>query len=397
VLGDEMCESCEKYCSRKCRKELIEKASKEDDKWEDRKLTDDKIDINDRLTSSLDKAFEYGDKNLANIFTLDGGDLYTSCQFIRKLKIPSSNIYVPAPFNGSHEETMNNEYNPDLKDIELHQEFAFDLLSRVDKKFLVIFLDYCGTFDGSLQTIPRIDIDLIFKRKLLCSSEFQYAKLALTFCLRDDRINTSHKDQIKRILDTVEKLAEKNDYRINNIDFKYEYGSSMFFCSFEVEECDEEEEYNRLMQNSLKEMKMIKKYDRPKNSIEHEEKADKSSNENSPVESKTIIEEKHNLPTLNRKRQRSKDDDEDEINRGKKEIKVNQKDPESKEEKLSNSFDKKDSNHWLEFVNKWGTHIFDSGVEMKERMLKEFKKVAWMEEFKKVATWMEKYDEIEFD
>jgi hypothetical protein len=203
------------------------------DSWESRSqmttASQEKIEINKKINEILlpllsDKA------HLARVVTLDGSDFHTSRQWI-KLGILPSNIIVPAPFLSSHEQKMTEE----LKSINLTKEFVFDTLGKLAPNSInCIFLDYLSTFNGNDVTVPRLDLEVLFSRKLLCDfPTFPDALLVITVSMRDGRDDKRREERFAKVWGTVAKIAAKYDYLTIPTMTKC-YAPAMFVCAFIV-------------------------------------------------------------------------------------------------------------------------------------------------------------------
>lgn len=179
------CVNCIDFTSKSRREQNLLDAAKIDDGWKET-VDKDKEVINKVFTDKLQPLID-GNRENALVVTLDGSNLYTSTCLVRNAGLPSKNILVPAPFNGKHNKTIKRRGNQDLKDVKISKLFLYDLILQLDPNnpLVAIFLDYCGTFTGNKYSRPLLDIELLFRRQLLCSAQFPEAYLMVTFCARN--------------------------------------------------------------------------------------------------------------------------------------------------------------------------------------------------------------------
>lgn len=181
------CVNCVDFTSKTRREQNLVEAAKIEDGWKGT-VDKDKEIINKVFTDKLQPLID-GNRENALVVTLDGPNLYTTSCLVRNAGLPSKNISVPAPFNGKHHKTAKKRGNQDLKDTKIWKLFLYDLILELDadKPLVGIFLDYCGTFTGNKYARPLLDIELLFRRQLLCSIQFPEAYLMVTFCARNPK------------------------------------------------------------------------------------------------------------------------------------------------------------------------------------------------------------------
>ncbi len=231
---------------------------KKKDTWKVRKPTENKAFVNKKLAAIVKSTVGHAPE-LADCIYLDGPNFGTSRCLAEDVGIPSANMHIPVPFSDKMHRRMLNadEAKKDgIADVNIHRGFAYDVLvkfAQEGKKFAFAYLDYLGNLNGGSHTRPRLDLDVLFKNRMLCPPAFPTSVLAITCCERNStplsgsgkelaEIGVAHvddelkspDDRIPRIVAAVTTLANLHDYEAHFC-FQHTYGS-MIVCAFFIKE-----------------------------------------------------------------------------------------------------------------------------------------------------------------
>lgn len=240
VINGAICEECKHHCSVEFRSDLKKDASIKIDEWETTESGESlyKKQINKIIVEEL-KPIIIGKEKFATMLTLDGNNMYTSKTWIHKLGIMAYNITIPAPFQTSHIETQSREGNEYLIEVNIKKEFLYDTLANSTTPYVGIFMDYCGTIDGNKWCRPYLDIDILFRRNLVCPVNFDQSILFVTFCGRNQYVKKSNGKSLLQgktfssLISTIQKISKHYGY-FADVCQTLSYKPAMFVCGFKI-------------------------------------------------------------------------------------------------------------------------------------------------------------------
>lgn len=182
------------------------------DKYNPKKKKDeiDKIECNKLFT-------RFARENIGDALILDAEDLRTTFWLKRR---DFKHIIVPNPY--VYDKIKRNRFiNP-------INELVGKYISKTNKNFTTVWLDYCCSFDGNEEMRPQEDIKLLFKRKLLTDN----STFAITFSFRKhERVEYTGQDE-DRVRNCIETGAFNNGYTA--ISKRTKRYKGMFFIIFKV-------------------------------------------------------------------------------------------------------------------------------------------------------------------
>ncbi len=193
-------------------------------KYDDSKMCEkaSKINANQLFLNALDK---YSNNTRGNILYLDAKSMLTT----KTLKsLQQKSILMPVNFDPLVMWFMRpskNKIRPFLGT--LRQSFEYHY--QRNEKLRGVWADYCGTFDGNKLCDPKDDLQYLFRSKLMARQSI----FAVTFCLRDRRINLSVARQKYRIHNWISQMGKQNGYRLTKL-YSESYFPLMFLSIYLV-------------------------------------------------------------------------------------------------------------------------------------------------------------------